>query len=616
MAKSAEKTENKKNSRWIPLCVALLVLMIVAAGIGVMFTRYTRVNGELMRRDVVTLDLRDSGVTDIRNLARCRNLVSLDLRGNEISSEDLLYLRSRLPDCDIFCDVRLGDELYESHTASITLDDLPENWENLLLFPYLRSLTVEHCTAPETMETLAGKLPDCDVRWNLGIGGKWFDVSSLAITVPGTAVYHEELLSQLAWFRSLESVTISDAVLAPEEQRSLLSAYPDVTFRMPVSLGEARIPNSSTALIFSQTGLSTTKELEEALDLLPALRGVDFTGSGVSAEDRIAFRNGHKDMNVSWSVPIMGSLYPCDTDVLDFNGIAFTDTVELEEAIPYFPDLQKIEMCDTGFTNEQLDELNQRWPDVRVVWRVYFSGYSLRTDDTYFCAAATFNGPDLFDKDMGPLYYCTDLVALDLGHMYMSNLSFVYNMPNLTYLIIAESRVTDLTPLASCKKLKYLEAFHTDISDLSPLTECPELESLNICYTAIPQRNAYPNLMAMENLGRLWYCHCPLNATQRTELQKAKPDLIMFLLEGGEPSGGSWRYDERYYEMRDALNMYYMDGGTNGVDDDGAQIIVDDRGREFHLYNYPGRPYKESLWWLLPQYAHLGTPYIIGVTVW
>ena len=78
-----------------------------------------------------------------------------------------------------------------------------------------------------------------------------------------------------------------------------------------------------------------------------------------------------------------------------------------------------------------------------------------------------------------------------------------------------------------------------------------------------------------------------------------------------EPSGGSWRYHQNYFEMRDFFHMYYMPGGSNGVDDDGAQIVVDDAGHEFHLFDYDGGIY----WWTEEKYASRGWyPYIIGVT--
>ena len=35
--------------------------------------------------------------------------------------------------------------------------------------------------------------------------------------------------------------------------------------------------------------------------------------------------------------------------------------------------------------------------------------------------------------------------------------------------------------------------------------------------------------------------------------------------------------------MRDFFEMYYMPGGTNGVDENGNQIIIDDWGERFIL---------------------------------
>jgi len=605
------REKNNKSSRLIPILMGLLLVLILIAAAGFLYTRYIRLDGKFLRTNVETLDLRDRGLSDLRSVSRCRDLKTLDVRGNPLTLEDIQYLQKHLPDCEILFDVDVGGQTVDSSQTALHLEDLPADWENLLTLRHLRSLTVERCTNPAAMEELQEARPDCSMSWRLGLGGEWFEADARDLTLPGTAVYYEELLSQLSWFHALEAVTLRSAVLMPEQQRSLLQAYPDIHFSWPVRVGEATVPASAEELVYAQTGLDGTGKLEEIMDLLPELRCVDFTGSAVAAADRVAFREAHDELEVNWSVPINGTLYPCDVELLDFNNLAFADTAELEAAIPFLPSLQKIEMCDTGLSYEALDEFNQRWPDVREVWRVYFSGYNLRTDDTYFCASAVgVNHPYITDRDAWVFHYLIDMEALDLGHMSITDLSFVEYMPHLTYLIIAECPLWDLSPLAACKELKYLEVFHTGIRDLSPLTECPKLESLNVCYTAVPQRNAYESLLNMPSLGRLWYCHCPLNRNQRNELAKQKPDCIFFLLENGEPSGGSWRYDQRYYDMRDALHMYYMPGGTNGVDEDGAQIIVDDWGQEFHLENYDGGPY----WWTEPRYSHM-FPHIIGVTV-
>ena len=65
-----------------------------------------------------------------------------------------------------------------------------------------------------------------------------------------------------------------------------------------------------------------------------------------------------------------------------------------------------------------------------------------------------------------------------------------------------------------------------------------------------------------------------LNTEQLEELQTALPDTEMYLAARGEPTGSTWREHPHYFEMRDFFGMYYMAGGTNGVDENGNQIII------------------------------------------
>ncbi len=608
----AGKENKKKGSRLIAILLALLLVLILAAGGAYLYTRFARVGGEVIRTDVSSLDLQDQDLSGIRSLARFRDLQELDLRGNEVSAADLEYLQRHLPDCHIRYDVPLGGEAWDSDLTALTLTDLPEDWKNILLFPRLEELTVEKCTNPEAMETLREALPDCRMKWALCVGGDWYDSASQSLRLTSGSIYYEELLSQLTWFRELESVVLTDAVLKGDQQRSLLAAFPAVSFAWPVAVGDAVLHNGADTILYAQTGEKTVEALENAADLLPELKAVDFTGSMVPAEDRLAFRDRHPEMTVTWSVSLNGNIYPWDVEMLDFNNIPMTDTSDLEDTIPYLPCLKTVEMCDCGLSNEDMDSLNQRWPDVRFIWNVHFAGYTLRTDATYFCASMDgLNHPYLTNSDVSVFRYLTDMQGLDLGHMYITDISFLQYMPHMTYLIIAECNIEDYTPLAYCKELKYLEDFQTIINDISPLLECPVLRDLNLSYTCVSAKNAWEVLTQLTSLERLWWCGCPLNSRQRTELMSYLPDTYMFFLNGGEPSGGSWRYHQNYFEMRDFFHMYYMPGGSNGVDDAGAQIVVDDRGREFHLFDYDGGIY----WWTEEKYASLGWyPYIIGVT--
>ena len=607
--------EGKKRKKFPWLAVVLLVLVLgLGAAAGVFFTRNTLVDGRIIPVDSVNLDLRDAGIGDVRGLRRCKGLQSVDLRGNDLDEDSLRELQEALPDCQIRCDVTLGGEKYDVFTEELTLADLPEDWENLKKLESLRSLTVEKCTNPAAMETLRQELPECAMQWNLGLGGEWYDVNTAELTVPGSAVYFEELLSQLPWFRNLRSVKLEQAELTPEQQRTLLRSFGDVEFRWTVDAGSRRLSCATEQILFSDAESGDLDALEEVMDLLPALKKVDFSDSPVSPEDRAAFREAHPELEVDWSVALFGEVYPCDTQMLDLNNreLGEDDLDLLREAIPYLPALEKIEMCDTGLSNEQLDAFNHEYDDIRVVWRVYFSRgrYNLRTDDVYFRPSEFGDSPPaVTDADTAILRYCTDMQALDLGHQYFTDLSFLESMPHMTYLIIAECPIYDLTPLASLKELRYLELFNTDITDISPLKECTALKALNLCYIKAKQNNAWSTLSKMPWLERLWYCNCPLSSSQIRQLQGNNPDLVTFTLYGGESSGGSWRYNQYYYEMRDFFHAWYMPGGTNGVDEDGAQIIIDDHGTEFHLQDYDGSQY----WWQSPKYAGM-YPYIIGVT--
>lgn len=606
-----EKAKHKKrHTGRVILILAILILLLVGAGFFV-HSQYTLVNWKPVPVRSVTLDLSGQGLTHIDDLSRCENLAVLDVRGNPLPAGELRQLRATLPGCEILCDVPLGGQLYDSGLTSLTLEDLPSDWSNMTFFNHLALLTVERCSDPRTMDELRKTLPDCRMTWQLALGGEWYDTSAEELTLSSGTADADELLERLGWFSSLRDLTLPDSALPVEEQLSLTAAYPEVAFHWDVIIGDRRLPNDLRALTLGPGEYLDLALLDEALPLLPELRKLELTGSDISGPDRAAFLNAHPDMDVSWTVELFGETYPWDTETIDLSEMPLEDTAEIEEAVACLPRLKTVDMCDTGLDNETMDALNQKYPDTRFVWMVRFSGYKLRTDVTYFVPSSFGDPPPaILNQHLDTLKYCRELRALDLGHMYFTDLSFLAYMPHMTYLILAESAVTDLTPLAGLKELKYIEAFKTAITDLSPLLQCPALEDLNICYTWVGADNAMEVLPQLKQLQRLWWCNTSLNWDQQAELQEQLPDCIFFFLHGGESSGGIWRYHENYYEMRDAFHMYYMPGGTNGVDDDGAQIIIDDHGREYHLQGYD---YKYQRWWEDPRYAAYH-PFIIGIT--
>ena len=606
-----EKAKNKAKTaaRVLVICAAALIVLAAAAGF-IFSRRYVRLGQQFIPVSAATLDLRGAGISDLSALDRCTELTELDVRENDLSADALDAFRAAHPGCRVLYSVYLNGEPYDSAEESVTLEDLPNDWVNIRLFENLRSLTVNHCTAPGAMETLRAELPNCEMRYSLCVGGQWFDSDAVELTAAGTVPTAMELLSQLAHFPAVRTVNLPDAVFTIDEQHSLVSAYPNISFFWNVQIGSQTVSNITTELSLAGEDAATLAQLTSALDLLPRLRSVDLTGCTAPVADRLAFVEQHEDLSAGWTVSVEGQEFAWNTEFIDLNNYSIADVAALEAAFAELPKLTQVDMCDTNLSYEQLDALNRKYENIRVVWKVYFGNYYLRTDAEYFIAAAWGeNKVYLTDDDIDCWKYCTDLRGLDIGHMNITDLSFLQYMPRMTYLIIAECPITDISPLAQLKELRYLEMFQTNVSDISPLLECTALKALNLAYMNVKQDNAWSVLPKLTNLDLLWYPSVPLSSAQRRQLADALPNTTLFLYDGCEPSGGIWRYNPYYYEMRDFFHMYYMPGGTNGVDENGNQIIIDDWGEEFILEDWDGGP----RWWEEPQYAHMH-PHIYGIT--
>lgn len=604
-----EKNKAKTAARVLVICAAALIVLAAAAGF-IFSRRYVRLGQQFIPVSAATLDLRGAGISDLSALDRCTELTELDVRENDLSADALDAFRAAHPGCRVLYSVYLNGEPYDSAEESVTLEDLPNDWVNIRLFENLRSLTVNHCTAPGAMETLRAELPNCEMRYSLCIGSQWFDSAAAELTVSGTAPTAAELLTQLSHFPSVRTVNLPDAVFTIDGQHSLVSAYPNISFFWNVQIGSQTVSNITTELSLAGEDAATLAQLAAALDLLPRLRTVELTGCTAPVADRLAFIEQHPDVSAGWTVSVEGQEFAWNTEFIDLNNYSIADVAALEAAFAELPKLTQVDMCDTNLSYEQLDALNQKLENIRIVWKVYFGNYYLRTDAEYFIAAAWGeNKVYLTDDDIDCWKYCTDLRGLDIGHMNIADLSFLQYMPHMTYLIIAECPITDISPLAQLKELRYLEMFQTNVSDISPLLECTALKALNLAYMNVKQDNAWSVLPKLTNLDLLWYPSVPLSSAQRRQLADALPNTTLFLYDGCEPSGGIWRYNPYYYEMRDFFHMYYMPGGTNGVDENGNQIIIDDWGEEFILEDWDGGP----RWWEEPQYSHMH-PHIYGIT--
>ena len=62
--------KKKTLPKWFPFLLALMLMAILIAAAGYLYTRYIRLDGQFLSTDIQTLDLKDRGLSDVRELHR------------------------------------------------------------------------------------------------------------------------------------------------------------------------------------------------------------------------------------------------------------------------------------------------------------------------------------------------------------------------------------------------------------------------------------------------------------------------------------------------------------------------------------------------------------------
>lgn len=550
------------------LAVIIFAAVLAAGLITFLILRsiYISVDGQLIRRDSSELKLEEVQLTGVDALLRLENPASLDLRGEEISAEDFDRLQEAFPDCAIRWDVPVGGERFDSGAESIVLHALRDGEERLFAyFTALRSVDASAAANWPAVKRLHESYPALELRWNVTLGGESFDADSAGLTLPA-CVTMDELRQALPCFEKLTDADASALSLTAAEMQELQILCPGTDFAWTLSLGGKSFRGDAQELDLRGERV----ELSEVLTLAPMMQGLkklDMTGCGFSNDQMLSVVQALPQTDVLWSFEILGVPVTSLDEEVDFSNIEMENSSAVEAALPYLTRVKKIIMSDCGISDEDMDALNNKYEDIRFVWTIHFGNvYYLRTDETYFIAAlfkgSESNYSNLYDKNVQCLKYCVDMEALDLGHMSFTDLSFLRPMKKLRYLILADSvMLNDISPLADLPELYYLEIFNTGVQDVSPLLNCRNLRHLNVCYCYIFDKQP---LLEMTWLDRLWFISPVVSYDDVAAFRAVfgeDPDKLQ-IGTSGNSTGGTWRYDQSYYDMRDALHAYYMPGGT------------------------------------------------------
>ena len=241
---------------------------------------------------------------------------------------------------------------------------------------------------------------------------------------------------------------------------------------------------------------------------------------------------------------------------LDLNHIKIRDNGELvRTVISCMPNIKYLDMDFCGVDDEHMAKIREDFPEIEVVWRIWFGGqYTVRTDCEKILASAPVLFGNILETNSKSLKYCTKIKYMDLGHNpEIGDISFIEYMPDLEVLIIAMDDVTDemLKSVAYCKHLEFLEIQTNHITDLSPLSELHELKHLNIAYN-FSLEDISP-IYGLTGLKRLWIgSTCPVPEEQVEEMyeraRKAGNNDLVINNTVYDPHDG-WRWGNERYEL-------------------------------------------------------------------
>lgn len=368
---------------------------------------------------------------------------------------------------------------------------------------------------------------------------------------------NDDWIIKLGKLKYLNTVTCEDKTITKDKKNMLEEMYPNIQFNIipTIEIFGLNVREDAEEIDLSSSHIEDTSIIIDSLKQFPDLKKVNLLNQKLAQDLQFELMQTYPNISFEWNVEIAGKTVEYSITSLDLSNAQIEDLDSFKNALKLLPNLNYLDMSDCNLSNETLASLREQFPNIKIVWTVYFGIWKTKTDAIAFSVLIrTFNYTRMKSEDLEPLKYCTDLQALDLGHQAITDISFIAdNFPELRILILADNKITDISPLSKLKHLHYLELFINRVSDLSPLIQCKELVDLNLCYNGTLS-NISPLLNNdFPNLERIWISHCGISSYNYSLLKKKYPKAKIITSGAGSTNDG-WRTHDRYYSM---INMFY-----------------------------------------------------------
>lgn len=467
----------------------------------------------------------------------------LDLRDRKLSIEEYEQIRQELPDSEVLWQIPFQGAYYPEDTDTLKVVSLsPGDMKAMSYFPDLKCVDASECRDLNVVFALMEQYPELDVKYSVYVDGSWYSNDVTQLKVTALTEQEAQLLAGLPNLKTVdaEGCTDYDALLVLHQQSNAKVSY-------SVPMCGKEYPSDTREITLDNPDIS---QLKSNLGYLPELERLYIVEPECPAQELRDLQESYPETAVVWEKTVYGMTLDSEITELDISNI-LTTTQEAEAAAAYFPKLEKLIMSYCEIDNETMAAFRDKMrSEYKVVWTVIVTGEKVRTDDTIFHSSGRHMSVN--DETAHDLFYCEDMIIVDIGHSHVKYVEWVRGMPNLKYLILADNWIKDITPLGSCKNLVYLELFINDLfTDISPLIGCTALEDVNVADTFVDVRP----FAQMPWLKNLWINNN--SKCKQADVDYLTENLPNTHIASGSlfTTGGGWRELQNYYDMRELMGL-------------------------------------------------------------
>lgn len=591
-----------------PVLILLIALPVLLAGVGAFFALFAPMGGHWFRKDSssITTDIVDREALSAfphlkvlsaleadltvkeaaaiqRQYPNTELVWSVPLKGGKVSSasdavtltaeEDfallpcftnlgrvqaegeavcpaLLEAAAAMPGCAFAYQVPLGENTYPMDAAALTLTSVEEVEGLTAALPYFTALKqVDVSACPLSCEQLAAlkeALNEVELTCTLSAFGEVFPGDSETVALPeGSEPSLEALVSLGEALPRLKTLDLTLCKAGNALVAALVQACPD----LQVLWTDASFGASDSAARSLTLPDGSPEALLSYLSCFPRLESADVTAlplhNGAISELVSAF----PQVDFAYMVEMDGEKIASDVRELNWDNRQVQDLESLHTGLPLLKQLKKITLHFCSLSNEELAALRAENPRTKVVWSIRLTHkLVVPTDAVAFSTmSGGTNANRLTSAKVADLQYCTELIALDLGHNAISDLSWLEPLTNLQVLILADNKITDMTSIGKLTRLKYLELFMNKVRDISAVANLTELLDFNMCWTKVSDVTP---LLSCRKLERIWLASCSeLTEEGKQTLLDAFPNAA-FDFESPSCTRKGWREHPRYEAFR------------------------------------------------------------------